>query len=113
MYRNESAPPFAYHYDGVNAVNPIPRPLAYDVFDPMEFVVNDIGEIDSVIENSGISETAWLVMDQVSSLWGVDFNRDKVVAYFEERFDVISQREFSGTTVQLISIVSDRGDGPR
>ena len=95
--------PLSHYYSGKNAIVPIPRELDPDNYDPREFALGEVRDVQKLLTSIDRGFGFWLVTNPSTETFvSGGLNEpvlEEVVANF---FDVRIMLEFNGTLVRLI-----------
>jgi hypothetical protein len=94
-----------FHYEGRNALVPIPREPSLVEYDPRTFAVENAGDVERALASRPRrAGHAWLVLEPSRSHMGVPNGREIVEAYVQKRCVVESEERFErGTRVLYLT----------
>jgi hypothetical protein len=94
VFNCEEAVAFAYHYEGLNTLVPLPRPMREDAWDPAYLVIESEDDVERAMQSAGSFETCWLAVSPTFDYLGLQLRPDLIESYIADRFEVISEQPF-------------------
>ena len=92
--------PFRYHFNGVNAIVPLPQEETYDRFDVSKFQLKDSSRLSAIVNSRvGPGQTCWFIVPSPEEYNGIHLNTPEVKKFLDQRFETLDFKEFYRTRV--------------
>lgn len=104
VYRSEAMLPLKWYYSGKNTLIPFPREANVEQYDLIgDGVLTDEREVAQILSTHlDNSQRFWLITDTLTTYRGVTFGHELLLSVINQRYHVVSIKEFHGSTVRLI-----------
>ena len=116
VFSAEGVLPLKYYYDGINPLVSLPDQTLGEAYSLRRFVIRDEAQIREVLiaqqTHSDLPSELWLVQGPryalegtggvACEIWGIDLNCAALEQFIQDNYRVEQQKNFYGSTVQLL-----------
>jgi uncharacterized membrane protein len=99
IFEAENALPFAFYYDGGNAIVPVPNGVNYGRYDVAKFAVRNAGQVAATMPHA---RRLWLIEAGECKAANISFGCDIVDDFVRRHYDTESDAAFYGSRVRLL-----------